>query len=121
MSHYVREPAPVSGQPVSLVSGVRAAEPPAGVRPGDHRSGRSQWTLSTEDTELRVSVSDDNIVVSSLKNPAQNWNWVSVPCEVPLPGKNSITTGSTDWIPNWTYCDATEDKLDGYTVTAIPR
>ena len=102
---------------LSLASGAQAAEPSTDVQPGNQHQAISQWTLSTDDTEVIISVSNNKISMSSLKNPAQNWNWVPVPSEVPLPDKNSIITDRTDYSPNWTYCDATEDKSDGYTVT----
>ena len=81
------------------------------------RAADTQWTLSTDDTCLKVSVSNNKIYIDTLKNPAQDWNWVPVPSEVPLPGKNSIKTGDTVYTPNWTYCEVAEDKSDGYTVT----
>ena len=102
---------------LSVASGAWAAEPPTDAQPGNQRQATSQWTLATADTEVIVSVANNKIVINSLKNPAQNWNWVPVPSEIPLPGKNSITSGRTDFSPNWTYCDATEDKSDGYSVT----
>jgi hypothetical protein len=77
----------------------------------------SQWTFSTDDTCLQVSVSHNKIFVDALKNPVQNWNWTPVPAEVPLPGKNSVRIGNTDYTPDWTYCEATEDKSQGYRVT----
>jgi hypothetical protein len=102
---------------LSLASVAPAVEPSPGMQSGNQRQATSQWTLSTDDTEAIVSVSDNKIFMNSLKNPVQNWNWLPVPSEVPLPGKNSITTGGTGYCPNWTCRGATEDKNGGYTVT----
>lgn len=101
---------------LSLVSGALATEPSADVQPGNPRQTASQWTLSTDDTEVVVSVSNNKISISRLRNPAQNWNWAPVPSEIPLPGKNSIKAGTTDYSPNWTYRGATKDKA-GHTLT----
>jgi hypothetical protein len=108
---------------LSLAASAGAAEPSTDVQPGKQRQA-SQWTLSTADTEVTLSVSNNKIFLSSLKNPAQNWNWAPVPWEVPLPtAKNSIRslaadikTGSVDQTPDWTYTGASEDKAHGYTV-----
>jgi hypothetical protein len=104
----------------SLLSGLQAAEAPKQV-PADNAN--THWTLSTEDTCLEISVSNNRIYIGSLKNPAQDWNWVPTASEVPLPGKNSIRTvgadiktGNIDQTPNWTYAGAREDKSDGYLV-----
>ena len=102
---------------LTLVASAWAAEPPSDVQSGKGRQATSPWTLSTADTAVVLSVSDDKIFINSLENPAQKWNWTPAPSEVPLPGKNSVTAGGIDHSPNWTYCDATEDKSDGYTVT----
>ena len=50
----------------------------------------AQWTLSTDDTCLKLSVSHDKVFIDALKNPAQDWNWTPVASQVPLPGKNCI-------------------------------
>ncbi len=84
---------------------------------GRAHAADARWTLSTDDTCLTVSVSNNKIHVDALENPAQNWNWTPAPSEVPLPGKNSIKIGTTDCTPNWTYCEATEDKSNGYMLT----
>ena len=71
----------------SLLSGVQAAKLPGEATVS---TSRVHWTLSTADTRLKLSVSNNKIHIDSLKNPAQGWNWVPVASEVPLPGKNSI-------------------------------
>jgi hypothetical protein len=83
-----------------------------------------RWTLSSDDTRLKISVSNNKIYVESLKNPAQDWDWTPAASEVPLPGKGSIRivgagmkTGDTDQTPNWTYAGASEDKSDGEELT----
>jgi hypothetical protein len=99
----------------SLLSDVQAAKLPSEF------SANTRWTLSTGDTRLKISVSNNKIYIDGLKNPAQDWNWVPAASEVPLPGKNSIrtvgTTGDIDQTPNWTYAGASEDKSDGHEVT----
>ncbi len=66
----------------------------------------TQWTLATDDTSLTISVTNNKLYLTDLKNPAQKWNWVPVASEVPLPGKY-----------NWTFVDAVEDKTRGKMVT----
>ena len=41
----------------------RAAEPSTDVQPGNQRQATSQWTLSTDDTEVIVSVSNNKIFI----------------------------------------------------------
>ena len=72
--------------------------------------------LSTDDTTLNVVVSNNVIYVDSLLNPAQNWNWVSSPAAVPLPGANSVYIGNTAYTPTWTFCEATEENSNGHQV-----
>ena len=104
-----------------LLSGVQAAEPPNPVLADD---AKARWTLSTDDTSLTISVSGNKLYIDALENPSQDWNWVPVASEVPLPGQNSIrtveagvNTGNIDQTPNWTYVGASEDKSDGNSVT----
>lgn len=101
----------------SLLSGVQAAKLPGEAA---FNTSRRHWTLSTADTRLQISVSNNKIHIDGLKNPAQGWNWVPTTSEVPLPGKNSIRTAGTpaniDQTPNWTYVGASEDKSDGDSV-----
>jgi hypothetical protein len=102
---------------LGLASRAQAAQRSTEVQPGSQRHATAQWTLRTDDTELIVSVANDKISVSTLKNPARGWNWAPVPCEVPLPGKDSVSAGRTgDWL-SWNYREATEDRSDGYTLT----
>ena len=105
----------------SLLSGVQAAEPPKAV-PVDNTN--AHWTLLTGDTCLKISVSNNKLYIDSLKNPAQDWNWVPAASEVPLPGKNcirkvgdDIKTGNINQTPNWMYGGASENQNDGYMVT----
>src|ERR1700721_1000287 len=105
----------------SLLSGVQAAKLPGEATVN---TSRHHWTLSTADTRLQISVSNNKIYIDSLKNPTQGWNWTPTASEIPLPGKNSIRmagadskTGSIDQTPNWTFAGASEDKRNGYTVT----
>jgi hypothetical protein len=104
-----------------LLPAVNAANSPNEV-PG--KSSRVHWTLSTADTRIKISVSNNGVYIDSFQNPAQAWDWVPERSEVPLPGKNSIRTAGTgistmqvDQTPNWTYVGASEDKTGGYIVT----
>ncbi|MGO8700969.1 MAG: GH36 C-terminal domain-containing protein [Limisphaerales bacterium] len=104
-----------------LLSGVQAAEPPNPVLADD---AKARWTLSTDDTSLTISVSGNKLYIDALENPSQDWNWVPVASEVPLPGQNSIrtveagvNTGNIDQTPHWTYAGVIDDKSDGNTVT----
>ena len=66
----------------------------------------TQWTLATEDTRLTISVVSNRIYLTSLRNPAQNWNWVPTASEVPLPA-----------VKSWEFAGATEEKTNGVAVT----
>src|SRR5665213_2974818 len=105
----------------SLLPGVLASESPGEV---SLNNTNAHWMLSTADTCLRMSISNNKIYIDDFENAAQGWNWVTPPSEVPLPGKNSIRTaeadikaGNIDEIPNWTYLGATQDKGDGDRLT----
>jgi len=89
---------------------------------GSQDNAEGHWTLSTDDTRLQISVANSKLYMETLKNTAQDWNWVTAACEIPLPGKNSISTvraktANIAQNPNWTYVGSTEDKTGGYTVT----
>ena len=102
----------------SLAWVAQAAEPSGDAQAGNQRRAASQWTLSSDDTELIVRVSHHEALHQQSEESRQNWNWLPVPCEVPLPGPNSITTLTrTDYSPNWAYCGATEARADGHTLT----
>jgi len=73
----------------------------------------AQWTLSTEDTRIEISVSNNKIYIDSFKNASGDWDWVSAPCEVPLPCLKTGTSGQT---PNWTYAGVAEKKTDGHSL-----
>src|ERR1035438_9455288 len=77
----------------------------------------NNWTLSTADTKLKISVSNNKIYIAEFKNPAQDWNWTPVNSEVPLPGKDSIRSGQSAQTPDWQFAGATEAKSGGHAVT----
>ena len=56
---------------LSLAWSAYAMEPSTAGRPGNEPQATSQWTLSTDDTEVILSVSNNKIYIDSLKNPAQ--------------------------------------------------
>ena len=64
---------------IGLAVTVQAVEPGTG---GANRT----WTLTTDDTELTLAVTDHTMSIVSLRNPAQKWNWTAVPSRVPMPG-----------------------------------
>ena len=72
------------------------------------------WTLSTDDTELTVSVVDDAVVITGLRNPAQKWNWMPTPCPVPLP---TVAAAKGAAPHKWEFKDAAEDKTGGHQLT----
>ena len=85
---------------LGLALGARAAEPAAG----------KAWTLTTEDTELTLTVTGNTLSIVKLRNPAQGWNWTPAPSPVPLPGVNGKQVA-------WTFRDAAETKTNGHVVT----
>ncbi len=68
----------------------------------------TQWTLSNDDTYLKISVSDNKIYIDTLMNPLQGWNWVQSPSQVPL--LSSVKISSTTYPLSWTYQDAAIDS-----------
>jgi hypothetical protein len=92
---------------IGLAGTVQAAEPGTG---GVKRT----WTLTTDDTELSLAVTDHTISIVSLHNRAQKWNWTVAPSQVPMP---CIQTGRAGQTPTWEYRDAAEDKKSGHQVT----
>jgi hypothetical protein len=92
---------------IGLAVTVQAVEPGTG---GANRT----WTLTTDDTELTLAVTDHTMSIVSLRNPAQKWNWTAVPSRVPMPG---IPTRKAGQAATWEYRDATEDKKSGHQVT----
>lgn len=50
-------------------------------------SGHRSWTLRTEDTELRLSSTDNGPVIESLGGRRQKQNWLAGPMPVPLMDK----------------------------------
>ena len=54
---------------------VWAAEPAAG-------GGNRNWTLTTDDTELTLAVTDHARSIVGLRNPGQKWNWTAAPFAV---------------------------------------
>ncbi|MEI8123063.1 MAG: hypothetical protein WCI20_13580, partial [bacterium] len=80
-------------------------------------SSATQWTLTTDDTHLNLSVANHRISIDSLKNPKQNWNWTPVASEVPL--IKSIVINGKPQSPDWKYQNATVDRTTGTTVTLM--
>ncbi len=73
------------------------------------------WTLTTDDTELTLAVTDHTMSIVSLRNPMQKWNWTAAPSRVPMP---AIQTGKAGQATTWEYRDATEDNnKTGHQVT----
>ncbi|MEI6150619.1 MAG: hypothetical protein WCS01_16095, partial [bacterium] len=85
---------------MSLVLSVSAAEP----------ATSQTWTLATDDTQLTLVVASNTISIVKLRHPAQNWNWTPAPSPVPMPGVQGRKV-------DWTFCDASESKTNGYEVT----
>ncbi|MDD5704794.1 MAG: GH36 C-terminal domain-containing protein [Kiritimatiellae bacterium] len=64
------------------------------------------WTLTTEDTELTITVESNTLNVTRLLNPARKWNWAPAPSPVPLP----VMPGKR---LKWDFRGASEDKEGG--------
>jgi hypothetical protein len=92
---------------IGLAWTVQAATPGTGNVP-------PTWVLTTDDTELTLTVTDNVISIVSLHNPAQKWNWAAAPSQVPMPG---IQTGTAGPAVAWQYRGAEEDKQPGHQVT----
>ena len=71
---------------IGLPMAVQAAEPGRG-------DVNQTWTLSTDDTELTLAVTDNTISIVSLRNPVQKWNWIPAPSRVPMPGVQTGKAG----------------------------
>ena len=78
------------------------------------RSKNIAWTLSTDDTELTLAVPSNTISLTGLRNPAQKWNWIPTPSQVPMPG---VQRGTNYQTLNWEFREATEDRTNGHQVT----
>ncbi|MGO8750634.1 MAG: GH36 C-terminal domain-containing protein [Thermoguttaceae bacterium] len=91
---------------IGLPVTAQAAEP----RSGDMNQ---TWTLTTDDTELTLAVTEHAISIVSLRNPMQKWNWTPSPSRVPMPG---VQTGKAGQAWTWEYRDAVEDKKSGHQV-----
>ena len=79
-----------------------------------HETKNTVWTLSTDDTELTLAVASNTISLTSLRNPAQKWNWIPTPSQVPMPG---VQTGKNYQKLNWEFREASEDRTNGHQVT----
>ena len=86
---------------LSLALNAQGAEPPKAG--SDMKSKNTAWTLSTDDTELTLAVASNTISLTSLRNPAQKWNWIPTPSQVPMPG---VQTGKNYQKLNWEFREA---------------
>ncbi|MCY2950810.1 MAG: GH36 C-terminal domain-containing protein [Planctomycetota bacterium] len=102
MKKRIRSIAGLAG--LGLAMCVHAAEPPKDTT----------WTLSTDDTVLTMTVARGTIDLISLRHPVQKWNWVSAPCQVPMPG---VQVGKPYKALKWEFREATEDRTNGHQVT----
>jgi hypothetical protein len=97
---------------LSLAVNAQGAELPKG---SSHlKSKNTAWTLSTDDTELTLAVASNTISLTSLRNPAQKWNWLPASSQVPMPGAQ---TGKNCQTLNWEFREASEDWTNGHQVT----
>ena len=78
------------------------------------KSKNTAWTLSTDDTELTLAVASNTISLTCLRNPAQKWNWIPTPSQVPMPG---VQTGKNYQTLNWEFREVTEVRTNGHQVT----
>jgi hypothetical protein len=76
--------------------------------------GDETWTLATADTGVTVQLSGDDIRLVGLRNPAQQWNWIAAPTNVPMPALKGPDGPRP--LP-WKFKDATEDRSNGDRLT----
>ncbi|QGQ94273.1 hypothetical protein EHS13_04815 [Paenibacillus psychroresistens] len=73
------------------------------------------WTLNTADTNLTLSETNSGPMITTLKNPTQNFNWTAASTTVPLMSRVDI--GATTYTLNWVYASAAVDTTTGTKVT----
>ena len=84
-------------------------------RPAAGEPGKT-WTLATEDTRLRLGVTDrGEPVVVELLCPTVGHNWIARPVALPLPSHADV--GDRREPLDWRFAEATVDDADGRTVT----
>ena len=97
---------------LGLAVSIYAAEPPKVVPTATSKD--KTWTLSTDDTELTLAVASNALCLISLRNPAQNWNWIPAPSRVPMPG---VQTGTNAQAVSWEFREASEESTSGQQLT----
>ena len=77
-------------------------------------SSQRSWSLSTEDTELRIELIDDAVAVTALRSTGARWDWAGEPIRVPIP---SIQGSGTDGRQvQWKFTGASREDEDGSVV-----
>jgi hypothetical protein len=77
---------------------------------------KNQWTLASEDTEVRIAVVADRPVIQRLGTPGDSHNWLSRPINVPLADKSA--TGGGEAALTWRFESGSLDKPTG-TLTLV--
>ena len=72
---------------------------------------KNQWTLATDDTELRIAVVDDRPVVQWLGIAGDSRNWLSQSATVPLADK--AVAGSAETVLAWRFESGSFDRQAG--------
>jgi hypothetical protein len=80
----------------------------------DARAADARWSLATDDTALRVAVTENRISIVSLKRAGDAWEWLPAPSEVPMPGRDSVKVAGKAMTPTWEYRDASELRTNGH-------
>ena len=75
------------------------------------------WTLATDDTGLTLSISNGQLIITSLTNTTRGWNWITAPTNVSF--AVSAKTGSLMSACSWGYVSSTLDTSSGQKLTML--
>jgi len=70
-------------------------------------AAESEWTLATQDTELKIGIRNGTEAILALHAVGRPWEWTPVPNEQPLPG--AVTQAGIVRPLQWTYAGVTYD------------
>ena len=76
---------------------------------------KPNWQLRSEDTYIKIAVTNNRPVIYELKNSKNGWNWIKGISEMPFPEK--VQFGTTTLRPVWKYTEAIVGKTTGTKLT----